>query len=633
MATPGAVKAGRAYIEYYADDKRLNKQNKSIEKNVKSMASNMKLAFASIGVGVGVRGVFNQFNDATQAAVLFSKKMAEVNTLMRLSKADFAKLKTEVRELSVELGSDLITTVDALYDSISAGVPRENVMEFLKVSGKLAIAGASDIATAVDGVTSALNSYDRPASDAIKVADIFFKTVEKGKIRLLDLTTAIGTVTPLANKMNLSLEEVAGAMATLTKGGLTTSEAATQVSAVMTAFLQNGAMIDAQLQKIAKTENIVSVSTLKFQQKLQLLFKSVKGNNAAIKEMFSRKEALKGMLGLTGDKAASAAKDLWEMENAMGAANTGFAIMADEGDMKIRRLSATINDLKISLGDLIAPSVAEAAENIMAILRISAEIEKAKKEGVGGLYTSEAYQTVSSIVEAMAKINLPLRALGITSDDVLAKLDALGLKLININREGRQLLEIGATDPKTVAIDTFINEIDAWEKKEKEAADKMLKRKAAADQIAYDEQQKTEKVNKSVDKQVKGLEKAAAAQAYKNEGLEREWFIRQEINKAMEAARKAGVKLTEEQRKRIQGAAAETFDIKQKKQAAEFKMISSGGTFDASLTSAFRAIQTKSKDEQIAANTKDAARSASEIKRDTDIIKREMQRGTAQTFK
>ena len=81
MATPGAVKAGRAYIEYYADDKRLNKQNKSIEKNVKSMASNMKLAFASIGVGVGVRGVFNQLNDATQAAREFSKKMAEVNTL------------------------------------------------------------------------------------------------------------------------------------------------------------------------------------------------------------------------------------------------------------------------------------------------------------------------------------------------------------------------------------------------------------------------------------------------------------------------------------------------------------------------------------------------------------------------
>ncbi|OEJ13071.1 hypothetical protein BFL38_00450 [Brachyspira hampsonii] len=64
--------------------------------------------------------------------------MREVLTLLpKLSNEGFESLKQETLAFSKELGKVPEEVVPALYQSLSAGVPRENVFEFLKTAGEL----------------------------------------------------------------------------------------------------------------------------------------------------------------------------------------------------------------------------------------------------------------------------------------------------------------------------------------------------------------------------------------------------------------------------------------------------------------------------------------------------------------
>ena len=114
-------------------------------------------------------------------AAQFDSGMREVNTLIGGSEAALATLKEQVLAMSSEFGVAANEAVPALYQAISAGVPAGNAVEFLKVASTAAIGGVTDLQTSVDGLTTALNAYELPASQAGHVSDVLFSAVKAGK--------------------------------------------------------------------------------------------------------------------------------------------------------------------------------------------------------------------------------------------------------------------------------------------------------------------------------------------------------------------------------------------------------------------------------------------------------------------
>ena len=92
--------------------------------------------------GVGVAGLA-AFGFAAKGAMDFETGMREVSTLTDLSEQQFKDLSDQTLELSRTMGIDAIDATRGLYQAISAGVPRENVMEFLQVASQAAIAGVT----------------------------------------------------------------------------------------------------------------------------------------------------------------------------------------------------------------------------------------------------------------------------------------------------------------------------------------------------------------------------------------------------------------------------------------------------------------------------------------------------------
>mgnify|MGYP003654627561 CR=1 FL=1 len=243
----------------------------------------------------------------------FDKGMARVEALMGGQKE--SGLRREVQALAGEFGLASDELVSGLYNALSAGVPKGNVIEFLRTSAKAAVADGSDISTSVDGITTVLNAFKIESSEAGKVADVMFKTVALGKTNFSELSSTIATVAPLASASGVAFEEVFGAVATLTKQGTPTAQAMTQIRAAL----------------LAVNENLGDgwSETMTLQEAFGKLTEMAGGSSTELKKLMGRVEGVMGVLGITGANASGAAKDLKAMADA-----SGLLDKAMEGSLK-----------------------------------------------------------------------------------------------------------------------------------------------------------------------------------------------------------------------------------------------------------------------------------------------------------
>jgi TP901 family phage tail tape measure protein len=356
-----ATKIGSLFGDVSLRTTQLDKDISSVGKKMSSMGSSMKsvgkdlsakLTAPLVAVGVAALASFGQFE----------KGMNEVRSLMPdLNQGEFVELQEDVRDLAVMMGVDAVDSVQALYQAISAGVPKDSAIEFLRVSTKTAIAGVSDTTTAVDTLTSVLNAYKRPAEDAEAVADALFTTVRLGKTTFSELGSSIFQVAPLAAAMNVPLEEVTGAVATLTKQGVPTAQAMTQIRASLVALQKPNADMVAALADMGYASGQALLDAEGLQGGLQKLRTESGLTESEFAAAMGSVEGLGAVLALTGQNFDGAVSDLQAMTAAGGAMtaafeenNAGF-LRSWEGSLSI------IREVSYQIAEQLAPYVAEVA--------------------------------------------------------------------------------------------------------------------------------------------------------------------------------------------------------------------------------------------------------------------------------
>lgn len=282
----------------------------------------------------------------------FEKGMAEVFTLLPgQTGAFYDELQAQTRDAAAEMGRLPDDVVPALYQALSAGVPQDNVFEFLEVASDAARGGVTDLETAVDGITSVVNAYGEEVVDAATASDIMFTAVKLGKTNFEQLSSSLFNVIPTAASLGVTFEDVAANLAAMTAQGVPTSVATTQLRQAFVEASKSGTDLDKALRNITGqtfpeliSSGMTSAeifSTLRNsmpEQAFRDLFGSVEASNAAllitsetadgIIESFG---GLEGALGATGEAAATMEGSLQNTEERLGAATERLKLLVGEG--------------------------------------------------------------------------------------------------------------------------------------------------------------------------------------------------------------------------------------------------------------------------------------------------------------
>lgn len=382
-----AISAGDVVVKIGGEtggfDRSMDHADARIKKSTGQWQQRMKkVGMVMMGAAIAIGGI------ALKMAANFDSAMREVNTMMLLNEEQFQELSKDVRQLSKDIGVDAVASAKALYQAISAGIPKENVLTFLEIATKAAIGGVTDTATAVDGLTTVINAFKMPVEKAQWVADIMFTTVKGGKTTFEELSASMSLAAPIAASLGVKFEDVMATIATLTKQGTPTAMAFTQVKSAMVALMKPTKEMNDLIALTGFETGEAMFQTLGFAGTMDALRTAANNNNEVLAKAFGRVEALNAVLGVTGDNAEMAAADIDTMTEASGSATAAFDEMEKTAARKFEKLKAQFKDTAMTLGNALMPALIRLLEIVTPIIeKIANWIDKHPKLSAAILVT------------------------------------------------------------------------------------------------------------------------------------------------------------------------------------------------------------------------------------------------------
>jgi TP901 family phage tail tape measure protein len=307
---------------------------------------------ATLGLGAVVAGA----GASVVAASTFQDSMREVFTLLPgISGEAMGAMSSQVKDLSNEFGVMPNDVVPALYSALSAGVPQDNVFDFLEVAQKAAKGGVTDLATAVDGISSVMNAYGSDVIGATEASDLMFTAVRLGKTNMEELSRSLFNVTPTAAALGVGFADVTASIAALTAQGVPTSVASTQMRAALVELGKEGSVaFDSFVAATGSTFPDFIAAGGNLSEAVAAMATQADDTGTSMLNLFGSVEAGGAFTALAAN-AEGFDQILGEMGASAGATQTAFETMDTGLSATLDRLKARLATTAITAGEFLLP--------------------------------------------------------------------------------------------------------------------------------------------------------------------------------------------------------------------------------------------------------------------------------------
>jgi TP901 family phage tail tape measure protein len=279
-----------------------------------------------------------------------------------------------IKGMAREFGKSPKEIADALYFIASSGIATADALEVLRVSVKASAAGLGETGDIANYVTSVLNAYRGTGITAAYATDVLVAAVREGKAEAAGFAAAMGGVIPIASKMGVEIDQVAGAMAAITLTGSTAAQAGVYLKNIFNALFKEAdkgqkAMTSASLalsgmntsyedlRKILKDQGVVALV-----EKIRTL--SAQYGETLVSQVFPEIRAMTGMMSLMGKNFAYNNSIMKEVTESSGALSAAFAAVSQTIKIRYDRALQSINVSLIELGKSIASAIIPLLERL-----------------------------------------------------------------------------------------------------------------------------------------------------------------------------------------------------------------------------------------------------------------------------
>ena len=369
-----------------------SKSNKSFNNMSDSLGSVTKKALGAVAAFAGINSAMSFAGDVFQSGVEFESGMAKVGTIADTTQVSIKDLSSGVINLSDKMGVASGEISESLYQAISAGAKTSDALGLVEVATMSAKAGFTDTATAVDGLTSVLNTYGMATTEAYGLANQFLITQNKGKTTFGELAVSIGQVAPVANSVGVSTTELLSSVAALTANGLATHSAMTGLKAALSNVIKPTADASKTAATLGLDFSAAALKSKGFAGFMQDIKEKCQGNTDVMSKLFGSVEGLNAMLTLTSDNGMAL------MNSTMTEMGSNTTLLGDAYNQMQGTVSGQLNLLKTKFENFkvsLYESIGE--ENIKGIvsqlgtaMESSLPIVSGAVEGLAGVVTKAA---------------------------------------------------------------------------------------------------------------------------------------------------------------------------------------------------------------------------------------------------
>ena len=431
---------------------------------LKKALTGLSITTVAYKVAQGVKEIYTTTEEAYAS-------IRKASTMFGDVAVDQQNLVNQLSKIAAETGSEISTLGEAVYQAMSAGIaPTEDMADVLSAvekSAKLASGGFTDTETAMSATLSVLNAYKMGINDLDKIQGILLQTQNEGVTTVGQLGSALSKVTPTASAFGVSFEQVASAIALMTKQGTSTEIATTALSTILSELGKSGTTASENLEKASKASGKTATSFkelldegMNVSEILSMMGDYAKKNGLSLVDMFGSIEAGRAALQLAGENTADFNDILASMGDTAGLVGDAFEKTITPAD----KLSSAFNNLVVSIGTKMKPVWDDLLGSMAEMLT------KLTNQGTAGDTLKTSFDTLKTALDEYKKAEEQARI----ETDMLNN-SILSIAKTNLNR---------ALNDASQAYGKNMNAVEKYDASLKTIEESMANAKERMDQIA-----------------------------------------------------------------------------------------------------------------------------------------------------
>ena len=416
----------------------LSEAQKEAQESAKTLENTLGNGLKGVGDtlssagSVLTKGITTPLIGAGAAAVKttadFDSSMSKVSAVSGAVGKDFEALRSKAREMGATTKFSASDAADAMNYMAMAGWKTEDMLDGISGIMNLAAASGEDLATTSDIVTDALTAFGKSAADSGRLADIMAAASSNANTNVAMMGESFKYVAPVAGAMGYSMEDTALAIGLLANSGIKAGQGGTALRTMLTNLakptddikykmnqlgisLEDGegnmyslrevmgqlresfsnirmpadefqaSMADLQSQfdegKISEDEYVDATSEL---------MKQAYGAEGALKAeaaaTIAGKTGMAGLLAIVGSSEEDFNKLANAIDNSNGTAEEMAKVMQDNLNGQITILLSALQELAISVGDILMPKLREFVTKVQDIVDKFNKLTNEQKENL-----------------------------------------------------------------------------------------------------------------------------------------------------------------------------------------------------------------------------------------------------------
>lgn len=283
--------------------------------------------------------------------------------------------RNDIFKLSKELGKSPQELAEGLYFIASSGIKGADAMRVLELSAKAAASGLGETQDVANYLTSVLNAYRGTGLTAAYATDVLVAAVRVGKAEATGFASAMGSVIPIASKLGMSIDQVAGSMAAVTLTGSTAAQAATYLRGMLNVLMKETkqgvtAMDEASIALGTMKTSYADLRKILREQGIMALMEKLNTLSAAygetlVAKVFPNIRAMLNVLSLSGKNMAYNSKIIKEVTESTGALGEAWAAVSNTIKVRFDRAISAAQVSIITLGKFVGEAFIPILEKLI----------------------------------------------------------------------------------------------------------------------------------------------------------------------------------------------------------------------------------------------------------------------------
>jgi len=401
MASGRAIRAGRAFVELFADNSKLVRGLRAARAKVKAFGRRLQnigtriaatTAAMAVPVGVAVR-TFAGFED----------QMAQTRAVTGATNREFKKLTQRAKELGRTTSFTAAQVAGAMTELGRAGFKPADILDSIGSVLNLARATATDLPRAAEIASAAMRGFGLTAKDTGYIADVLTATANNSAQGLEDIGESMKYVAPMAKEAGEGIGDTAAALGVLANNGIKGSMAGTALARAYKNLAKTGSQkmlekmgvdaVDANgnLRKVADILSDLGRATAKMGSAQRLsIFEKLFGRGSASALKLAGGSNFKNMQAVLSSVGGTAARTARVMDDTLGGS--------------FRKLWSAVEGVQIAIGEALGPVIAQ----------LSGWMTRAAGSVTAWLKTNRALLvTLAKVIAAVFAAGAALVALGL----------------------------------------------------------------------------------------------------------------------------------------------------------------------------------------------------------------------------